>query len=114
MEDEDAVRGLTKLVLERAGYVVLEAENGREGLSVLETHAGGVDILITDVLMPEMSGGALVERALTIRPGLRVLFVSGYPEDVLAKEGVTQGTPFLPKPYAPADLARKVREILDA
>jgi CheY-like chemotaxis protein len=114
VEDDDAVRGLTKRVLELAGYVVLAAEDGRKGLSVLETHTGRIDILISDVLMPEMSGGALMERAMTLRPGLRVLFVSGYPEDVLVKEGVTKGTPFLQKPYAPGALARKVRDVLDA
>jgi len=114
VEDDDAVRGLTKRVLELAGYVVLAAEDGRKGLSVLETHTGEIDILISDVLMPEMSGGALMERAMTLRPDLKVLFVSGYPEDVLAKEGVTKGTPFLQKPYAPGGLARKVREVLDA
>jgi hypothetical protein len=61
-----------------------------------------------------MSGGALMKHAMTLRPGLKVLFVSGYPEDVLVKEGLTKGTPFLQKPYAPGALARKVRDVLDA
>jgi two-component system CheB/CheR fusion protein len=114
VEDEDGVRGLTKRVLERAGYTVIEARDGREGLAVVESNAGPIDILISDVLMPEMSGGVLIERARKARPGLKVLLVSGYTEDVLVKEGIAKGTPFLAKPYAPAELAHKVREVLDA
>ena len=114
VEDEDGVRGLTRRVLERAGYTVIEAKDGREGLAVVESNAGPIDILISDVLMPEMSGGVLIERARKARPGLKVLLVSGYTEDVLVKEGIATGTPFLAKPYAPAELAHKVREVLDA
>ena len=114
VEDDDGVRGLTRKVLERSGYVVLEARDGREGLSVVTSHTGGIDMLLCDVLMPEMSGGVLVERALVLRPALKVLLVSGHIEDVLAKEGVTKGMAFLQKPYAPSELARKVKEVLDA
>ncbi len=114
VEDEDSVRLLTTRVLERSGYVVLEAKDGREGLSVIESHAGLINIIVTDVLMPDMGGGALVQRARALRPVLKVLFVSGHSEDVLVQEGVTKGMPFLQKPFAPADLARKVREVLDS
>jgi CheY-like chemotaxis protein len=101
-------------VLEQSGYVVLEARDGREGLSVLQSHQGHVDILISNVLMPGMSGGVLAERAVMLRPTLKVLFVSGHTEDVIVKEGVTKGMAFLQKPYTPAELARKVREMLDS
>lgn len=114
VEDEDGVRELAMLVLVRAGYVVLEAKNGREALSMLESDVTRIDLLITDVMMPEMSGGELVERAGIVRPGLKVLLVSGYAEDVLVKEGIAKGTAFLAKPYGPADLRRKVGELLDA
>jgi len=114
VEDDNAVRGLTKKVLERAGYVVLEARDGLEGLSLMESHTGTIDILLSDVLMPEMSGGTLVQRALLLRPALKVLFVSGHTEDVLAKEGIAKGVAFLQKPYEPAELTRKVRELLDS
>jgi two-component system CheB/CheR fusion protein len=114
VEDEDGVRGLTKRVLERAGYVVLEAADGRAALSVVEAESRRIDILVSDVSMPGMSGGALVEGAVKLLPGLKVLLVSGHTEDVLAKEGIAKGTPFLAKPYAPAELVRKVRAVLDA
>jgi len=114
VEDDNAVRGLTKKVLERTGYVVLEARDGREGLSVMQSHTGTIDMLLCDVLMPEMSGGALVQHARVLRPTLKVLLVSGHTEDVLAKEGIAKGVGFLQKPYAPAELARKVREVLNS
>jgi len=114
VEDDNAVRSLTKKILERAGYVVLEARDGRDGLSVLQSHTGNVDMLLCDVLMPEMSGGALLQHALLLRPTLKVLFVSGHAEDVLVKEGIAKGVGFLQKPYAPGELARKVRAVLDS
>ena len=114
VEDDNAVRGLTKKILERAGYVVLEARDGRDGLSVLQSHTGNIDMLLCDVLMPEMSGGALLQHALLMRPALKVLFVSGHAEDVLVKEGIAKGVGFLQKPYAPVELARKVRAVLDS
>jgi CheY-like chemotaxis protein len=114
VEDDDGVRGLTRRVLERSGYVVLDAKDGREGLSFFESGNERIDILVTDVLMPEMSGGVLAARAKALRPTLRILFVSGHAQDVLVKEGVTKGMAFLQKPYAPAELARKVRDVLDS
>ena len=114
VEDDDAVRGLSKKILERSGYVVMEAGDGRAGLSLIESRREPIDILVSDVLMPEMSGGELVERALRTRPGLKVLFVSGHAEDVLVREGVTRGVAFLAKPFTPAELVHKVREVLDA
>jgi two-component system cell cycle sensor histidine kinase/response regulator CckA len=93
---------------------VLDAKNGLDGLSTIRSHDGPIDILISDVLMPEMNGGVLMERALALRPSLRVLLVSGHPEDVLVREGVSKGVPFLQKPFTPAELALRVRDILDS
>ena len=113
-EDEDGVRRLTRRVLERAGYRVVATSNGREALEVIQAGEPHVDLLVSDVLMPEMSGGTLVQRAQALRPELKVLFVSGHTEDVVAQEGIVNGMPFLPKPYSPTELMRKVRQVLDA
>jgi hypothetical protein len=77
VEDEDAVRELVRRILTAGGYAVLEARNGREGLKLCETHAGKIDLLVTDVVMPELGGRELAEAALKLRPGLKVVFVSG-------------------------------------
>jgi two-component system CheB/CheR fusion protein len=114
VEDEDSVRRLTKRILERSGYVVLDAKDGQGALSLIESHAGRIDILICDVVMPEMGGRLVAELATRLQPGLKVLFVSGHAEDVILREGVIQGAEFLHKPYTPAELARRVRDVLDA
>jgi two-component system CheB/CheR fusion protein len=114
VEDEDGVRRLARNVLEASGYVVYEARNGREGLALFETHDGPIDLLLTDVVMPELGGRELAEKAAKLRPGLRVLFMSGHTADVVLREGVQQGTPFLQKPFRPSGLASKVREVLDS
>ena len=113
VEDEDHVRKLTNRILQSLGYVVLEAPGGPEGLAVCEGHQGKIDLLLSDVVMPNLGGRELAERISTIRPDIKVLFMSGHTEDVLLKEGVKAGRPFLQKPFAPSDLARKVREVLD-
>jgi signal transduction histidine kinase/ActR/RegA family two-component response regulator len=114
VEDEDQVRRLTSRVLQSLGYVVLQAQGGREGLSVCEKYPGKIDLLLSDVVMPGLGGRELAERILALRPDVKVLFMSGHTEDVLLKEGVKAGMPFLRKPFAPDDLARKVREVLDS
>jgi two-component system CheB/CheR fusion protein len=114
VEDEDLVRLLARRVLVASGYVVLDARNGREGLALCEAHQGPIDLLVTDVVMPELSGRELAEGALKLRPGLKVMFISGHTQDVVLKEGVAKGTPFLQKPFTPAGLAQKVRETLDS
>jgi two-component system CheB/CheR fusion protein len=114
VEDEDAVRVLAQKILERSGYVVLSARNGREGLALCEAHQGPIDLLVTDVVMPEVSGRKLAEGALKLRPAMKVLFMSGHMQDVVLKEGVQKGAAFLQKPYTPSALARLVRETLDA
>jgi signal transduction histidine kinase/ActR/RegA family two-component response regulator len=114
VEDEDAVRKLARIILEASGYVVLDARNGREGLALCETHHGPIDLLVTDVMMPELGGRELAEGAIKLRPGLKVMFMSGHTEDTVLKEGVQKGTAFLQKPFTPARLAQKVRETLDS
>jgi CheY-like chemotaxis protein len=114
VEDEDMVRALTRMILETNGYVVIEACNGREGLTMCETNDGPIDLLLSDVVMPELSGGELAEEAVKLRPEMKVMFMSGYTHDIILKEGVQHGTAFLQKPFTPVELAQKVRETLDA
>ena len=114
VEDEDAVRLLARRILEASGYVVLEARNGREGLALCEAHEGPIDLLVTDVVMPELGGRELAEGALKLRPGMKVMFMSGHTQDVVLKEGVQKGAAFLQKPFTPVGLAQKVRETLDS
>jgi signal transduction histidine kinase/ActR/RegA family two-component response regulator len=114
VEDEDMVRRLARRVLELSGYVVCEASNGREGLALCESHYSAIDLLLTDVVMPELSGRELAESALKLRPDMKVIFMSGHTEDVVLREGVQRGTAFLQKPFTPVALAQKVRETLDS
>jgi CheY-like chemotaxis protein len=108
------LRRLARKVLETKGYSVLEAADGLEALHLSETCEGSIDLLLTDVVMPKASGRETAERLVARRPGLRVLYASGYAENVLLSEGrLTEKVAFLEKPYTPDDLARKVREVLD-
>ena len=113
VEDEDSVRKLGRTILEASGYVVLDARNGREGLALCENHPGPIDLLVTDVVMPELGGCELAQGARKLRPGIKVIFLSGHTQDVVLKEGVKKGTAFLRKPFSPVELAQKVREVLD-
>jgi CheY-like chemotaxis protein len=81
---------------------------------VCQAHQGKIDLLLSDVVMPELGGRELAERILTMRPDIKVLFMSGHTQDVILKEGVKAGVPFLQKPFGPTDLAHKVREVLDS
>lgn len=114
VEDEAEVRGIAKLTLETQGYRVLEAENGRKGLAVAESAGVPIDLLITDVVMPEMNGRLLAEALQADHPGLKVLFMSGYTDDAIIRHGILEAkSAFLNKPFLPHSLAKKVREVLD-
>jgi PAS domain S-box-containing protein len=113
VEDNDQVRNLAREVLRRQGYTVLSAKDGIEALNLAESHDGPVHLLLTDVVMPGMNGRELYARAAVLRPGLKVLFMSGYPEDVIAHRGVLdEGVRFVQKPFSVQSLAAKVRETL--
>src|SRR6266446_2347384 len=113
VEDEASVRELVRETLAARGYKVLEAENGESGLRVADAHGDGIDILITDVVMPGMGGRELAKRLLQIRPNLAVLYLSGYTEDTILHQGALGPcTAFLQKPFTLQNLARKVREVL--
>ena len=114
VEDEGSVRKLATMILQASGYTVLDASNGRHGLEVCAAHQGPIDLLVTDVMMPELGGRELAERILERWPNTGVLFMSGHTEDVLLKEGIQKGMPFLQKPFTAAGLARAVRDILDS
>jgi CheY-like chemotaxis protein len=113
VEDEDSVRELVRETLQSKGYTVMEACDGINGMKVAETHHGKIDILITDVVMPGMSGRELAQRVSASRPTIKVLYLSGYTEDAIIHEGVLDpGTAFLQKPFTLQALARKVRDVL--
>ncbi len=113
-EDEAAVRNLARRVLEKHGYKLLLAATGRDGVQVAEQHAAPIDLLVTDVVMPEMGGRELAQRLTARQPGLKVLFLSGYTDDAIVHHGVLDaGVAFLQKPFKPDDLVRKIREVLD-
>ena len=114
VEDEDAVRRIVKIALESAGYRVIEARNGPEALEAVRTHSGEIQLVVTDVVMPKMSGRELVERIVKDHPGVRILYMSGYTDDAVVRHGIVEsGVAFLQKPFTPLALARKVREVLD-
>ncbi len=113
VEDEESVRELVRETLKARGYAVMEAHDGVSGLRVAEEFKSKIDILITDVVMPGMSGRELAKRITAVRPGIKVLYLSGYTEDAIIHEGVLEvGTAFLQKPFTLQALARKVREVL--
>jgi CheY-like chemotaxis protein len=115
VEDEDMVRTFAVQALRRQGYTVLTASNGVEALGVAGEHEGRIDLLLTDVVMPQMGGGELAKRFAARYPDVKVLFMSGYTESGGAQASVpVSGIPFLQKPYTPATLARKVRQVLNA
>jgi PAS domain S-box-containing protein len=114
VEDEDSVRELTREVLEAHGYHVIEAGDGVEALRAAAAFEGTIHLLVTDVVMPRMGGGELAEKLTAMRPGVRVLFVSGYTDDSIVRHGVRErSSAFLQKPFALEAFAARVREVLD-
>ena len=109
VEDEPSVRAMALHVLRCCGYQTLEAADGEEAVRVATEHNGPIDLLLTDVVLPRMGGRELMERLSATRPGLPVLFISGYTEDEVLRHGVSQAeVAFLQKPFTPLDLAQKV------
>jgi CheY-like chemotaxis protein len=114
-EDEDAVRGVARELLSLCGYTVLEARNGREGLVIAREHQGPIHLLLTDVVMPLMSGTELAQQLSALRPAIKILFMSGYTDDTVALRRIAEGEiPLLEKPFTTEALARQVRTALDA
>ena len=115
VEDEDSVRALCRSILKSCGYTVLEAGSGQEGLDVAQRYPLPIHLLLTDVVMPEMGGTDLASRLSVHRSGVRVLYMSGYTDDAIFRQGLLEkGQVFLQKPFTPENLARKVREALGA
>jgi two-component system, cell cycle sensor histidine kinase and response regulator CckA len=112
-EDQPEVRRLALRILRSNGYRLLEASSGPEALELSSRHAGPIDLLLTDVVMPKMTGRELAARLRESRPNIKVLYVSGYTADIIGREGLLdQGVDYLPKPFTPPQLAAKVREVL--
>ncbi|HEV2856107.1 MAG TPA: ATP-binding protein [Thermoanaerobaculia bacterium] len=114
VEDEDNIREPAVEILESRGYQVLAAQDAAQAFEIAERHPGPIHILVTDVVMPGLSGGQLAQQLVRRRPGLRVLYISGYPEDSISHHGVLQPEQhFLQKPFPPGQFLEKVREVLD-
>jgi CheY-like chemotaxis protein len=114
VEDEDEVRELARELLQARGYTVLEAPDGAEALRISERHPGMIHLMLTDIVMPGMSGRELATRLTALRPGVAVLYMSGYTDNAVVHHGVLDpGAAFVQKPMAPDVLVRKVRELLD-
>jgi PAS domain S-box-containing protein len=114
VEDEKMLRNLSRIVLHKHGYTVLEAAHGVEALAICQSHEEPIDLMVTDVVMPILSGSELADRLARLRPETKVLYVSGYTDDAVVRNGVfADNVPFLHKPFTPDTLLAKVREVLD-
>ena len=114
VEDEASLRSLLTMVLQKFGYTVLAAQDSTEAIQVSAQHAGPIHLLVTDVVLPDLSGRQLAEQLASVRPAMPVLYMSGYTDDAIVRYGVLAGkTAFLQKPFTTMALARKVRDILD-
>jgi CheY-like chemotaxis protein len=114
VEDEDQVRAVALGILKRQGYRVIEARNAADALLKCEKHSGVIDLLLSDVVMPQMSGPELARRLAPIRVEMKILCMSGYTDDAVVRHGALEaGIAFIQKPFTPDTLTRKVREVLD-
>jgi two-component system, cell cycle sensor histidine kinase and response regulator CckA len=115
VEDEETVRVLARRILEGCGYLVLEAQSAGDALVLCEKHKGEIDVLLTDVVMPRMSGRELAERLCPSRPDMKVLYMSGYTDDAVIRYGVRNSdVAFLQKPISPQTLTGKLREVIES
>jgi two-component system, cell cycle sensor histidine kinase and response regulator CckA len=115
VEDEASVRGIARVALQRCGYKVLEAAGAAEAQRLAAGHSGRIDLLVNDIVMPQMNGRELADLLLRTRPETKVLYVSGYTDDAMLRHGVLGAdVEFLQKPFTPESLAQKVRSVLDA
>ena len=115
VEDEDRLRKLVCRVLREKGYTILHAPSGQEALRISKSHKGPIPLLLTDVIMPGLSGRETADKLSSERPGIKILYMSGYTDDAIVRHGVLEeGVQFLPKPFAPEALARKVREVIES
>jgi CheY-like chemotaxis protein len=113
VEDDRAVREVIRHMLQKPGYTILEAGGVPHALHVAEEHGGQIDLLVTDIVLPEMRCGPLVDRLKMLRPNLKVLYMSGYSEENFGSCGVGPGQPnFMQKPFTPQALRAKVRQML--
>src|SRR5439155_9395452 len=114
VEDDEAVRQLTCTILQGAGYRVVEASDPDNALELLGEPKSQIGLVLTDLVMPGMSGLAMVEKLRQIRPDIKVLYTSGYSDEVIVRHGhLGGGMPFIQKPFGSGDLLRKIREVLD-
>jgi len=114
VEDETSILKMTQMMLERKGYTVLSSATPAEAMKKAKNHCGSIDLLMTDVVMPEMNGRDLAGEIIARYPDMRLLFMSGYPANVIAHQGILDhGVPFIQKPFSMADLTEKLRKILD-
>jgi CheY-like chemotaxis protein len=115
VEDDPAVLSFVESALSRLGYEVVSTSEPSQAVEIVRDQGQSIDLMITDVVMPGMTGAVLAERVSEIRPDLKVMFVSGYTHDVIAHHGVlTDGIGFLQKPFSPSELGEKIRQVLDA
>jgi CheY-like chemotaxis protein len=112
VEDEPAMREVTRRILSRSGYTVIAAATGHEAIEIAASHTGDIDVLLTDVVMPQMLGKEAAERIRALRPGVTVLFMSGYARGVLDPQGVVEaGVNLIQKPFSEAELLAAPRHI---
>ena len=114
VEDNEEVRKLAKRILEKRGYKILDRSQGKEALQIYEEHKGPIHLMVTDVVMPGMSGRELANRLMSVHPEMKVLYMSGYTDNSITHHGVLEkGMNYIQKPFTVDGLLRKVREVLD-